>query len=90
MACGIESGDDSVDLISMWVAPDHRGTGLTGRLIDEVVTWAAGSGRQTWLMVRDDNAAAIRAYAKAGFVDLGVPTDWPEDALPERRMRHGG
>jgi hypothetical protein len=41
-------------------------------------------------MVRDDNTAAIRAYAKASFVDLGVPADWPEDALPERRMRHGG
>jgi GNAT superfamily N-acetyltransferase len=89
VVCGVES-EDGVDLISMWVAPDHRGTGLAGRLIDRVVAWAASSGRQTWLMVRDDNAAAIRAYAKAGFVDLGVPADWPEDVLPERRMRHGG
>jgi ribosomal protein S18 acetylase RimI-like enzyme len=90
---GVVSGaewEHEVGLISMWVAPDHRGTGLAGRLIDQVVAWAASRGRRTWLMVRDDNTAAIRAYAKAGFVDLGVPADWPEDALPERRMRHGG
>ena len=90
VACGTESGDDDAYLISMWVAPEHRGTGLAGRLIDRVVSWAASGGRQTWLMVRDDIAAAIRAYAKAGFLDLGVPAGWPEDAPPERRMRHVG
>ena len=90
VVCGTESGDDDAYLISMWVAPEHRGTGLAGRLIDQVVAWAASGGRLTRLMVRDDNAAAIRAYAKAGFLDLGVPTDWPADAPPERGMRHVG
>ena len=88
VACGAEV-DDRVELISMWVAPSHRGTGLAGRLVEQVVGWAAGSGRQTFLMVRDDNEGAIRSYTRAGFVDLGVPADWPEDALRERRMRHG-
>ncbi len=32
---------------------------------------------------------AIRAYARAGFIDHGVPKDWPDDAPPERRMWHG-
>lgn len=84
---GVESGD-AVELISMWVAPTHRGTGLAARLIERVVAWAAGNGRDTVLMVRDDNAAAIRSYVRAGFVDLGTPEGWPADALPERRMRH--
>ena len=87
---GVVSGvqvDDHVELISMWVAPDHRGTGLADRLIDAVVSWAASHGHDTFLMVRDDNARAIAAYEKAGFVDLGVPGDWPADALRERRMR---
>ncbi|WP_168218371.1 GNAT family N-acetyltransferase [Nocardioides eburneiflavus] len=84
---GAESGD-AVELISMWVAPDHRGTGLAGRLVGQVVAWAAGRGRDTFLMVRDDNEAAIRSYARAGFVDLGIPDGWPPDAPPERRMRH--
>lgn len=86
VACGVRD-DDGVELISMWVAPDHRGTGLTRRLVDRVVAWAEAGGHDTLLMVRDDNVVAIRAYEKAGFVDLGVPQGWPEDALPERRMR---
>ncbi len=83
---GVSSGEH-VELISMWVAPDHRGTGLAGRLISEVVAWADAMGQDTVLMVRDDNAPAIRAYERAGFTDLGVPDDWPEDAPRERRMR---
>ncbi|MBL0748846.1 GNAT family N-acetyltransferase [Nocardioides baculatus] len=90
---GVVSGaqsDDHVELISMWVAPDHRGTGLAGRLISSVADWASTQGHDTFLMVRDDNARAITAYEKAGFVDLGVPEDWPVDALRERRMRRSG
>lgn len=87
VVCGALS-EDTVELISMWVAPSHRGTGLAGRLVAQVVAWAAENDRDTFLMVRDDNGVAIRAYEKAGFVDLGVPEGWPEDALLERRMRH--
>ena len=36
---GVPAGDH-VELISMWVAPGHRGTGLAGRLVGEVVAWA--------------------------------------------------
>lgn len=79
--------DDHVELISMWVAPDHRGTGLAGRLVEQVAGWASSNGHDTFLMVRDDNERAARAYEKAGFVDLGVPEDWPDDAPRERRMR---
>ncbi len=85
VASGVESGEE-VELISMWVAPGQRGTGLAGRLIGEVVTWATAHGQQTCLMVREDNVVAIRAYARAGFVDHGVPEDWPADAPQERRM----
>jgi ribosomal protein S18 acetylase RimI-like enzyme len=83
---GVPAGDH-VELISMWVAPTHRGTGLAGRLIDEVVDWAAGQGLGTELMVRDDNEPAVAAYERAGFTDLGVPDDWPAGAPRERRMR---
>lgn len=87
---GVVSGapsESEVWLISMWVAPDHRGTGLASRLIDEVASWAAARGQDTYLMVRDDNHHAIRAYERAGFTDLGVPEDWLDDAPRERRMR---
>lgn len=89
VACGAPSADE-VELISMWVAPAERGTGLARRLVDRVVAWASARGQRTCLMVRDDNVAAIRAYARAGFADHGVPDDWPADVPRERRMLHGG
>ena len=91
-AVGVVCGDESptaVELISMWVAPGSRGTGLSRRLVDEVVAWAGGRAKPVFLMVRDDNVAAIRAYERAGFVDHGVPDDRPGDVPPERRMWHG-
>lgn len=89
---GVVSGADSgdgVELISLWVAPGERGSGLAGHLVDEVVSWARARGRRTFLMVRDDNDAAIRAYVRAGFVDHGVPADQPDDEPVERLMWHG-
>lgn len=85
VASGVPS-DSSVELISMWVAAGHRNTGLTQRLIGAVAAWANGRGQPVSLMVRDDNAIAIQAYLRVGFVDLGVPEDWPADEPPERRM----
>lgn len=88
---GVVSGawaGDGVELISMWVAPSQRGTGLAGRLVAQVVEWAASEGRTTLLRVRDDNTAAIRSYERAGFVDQGVPDDWPADQPAERTMVH--
>lgn len=89
VACGAQS-EDGVELISMWVAPGQRGTGLANRLIDQVVAWAAARGQETWLMVREENLVAIRAYTRAGFTDEGVPEDRLAEAPRERRMRHGG
>lgn len=88
-AVGMVSGavaDDEVELISMYVAPEARGTGLAQLLVAHVVAWASAQGRATFLMVRNANTPAIAAYRRAGFVDQGVPEDWPEDQPPERRM----
>jgi ribosomal protein S18 acetylase RimI-like enzyme len=87
---GVVSGqpveENWVELISMWVAPTARGMGVAGRLIDEVVGWAAGLDRKTFLMVRSDNTRARKSYERAGFVDTGIPEDWPADEPPEHRM----
>ncbi|WP_426243970.1 GNAT family N-acetyltransferase [Nocardioides sp. LHG3406-4] len=90
-AVGMASGvldDDGAELISMWVDPAVRGTGTARALIDAVVDWAHGLDRTTYLMVRSDNARAIAAYERAGFVDLGVPEG--HDGPPEHRMVHRG
>ena len=79
-------GDRWVELMSMWVAPGARGTGVAGQLIGAVADWAAGQGRTTYLMVRNDNARARKSYERAGFVDTGIPKDWPADEPPEHRM----
>ncbi|GAB3871102.1 GNAT family N-acetyltransferase [Terrabacter terrigena] len=83
---GQRVGADEVELVSMWVAPAARGHGVARALIDGVVDWAAGQGRSTYLMVRSGNTRARTAYERAGFVDTGVPQDWPADEPAENRM----
>ncbi|MDF2093696.1 GNAT family N-acetyltransferase [Knoellia sp. 3-2P3] len=91
---GVVSGNPTnekwVELISMWVAPEARGHGVARQLINAVVGWAAGQGRSTYLMVRSDNTWAKRSYERAGFVEMGLPEDWPADEPLEHRMElHG-
>ena len=86
MASGSLNGDDEAWLISMWVDPAARGSEVAAALIGAVVEWASAAGRSTYLMVRSDNARAIAAYARAGFVDLGIPPDQNPDEPPENKM----
>ena len=88
MASGVLDGEDSAGLISMWVDPAARGSGVGAALVRAVVAWAGAAGRPTYLMVRSDNARAIAAYLRAGFVDLGIPPDGDPDEPPENRMVH--
>jgi ribosomal protein S18 acetylase RimI-like enzyme len=88
MASGVLDGDDEAELISMWVDPAARGSGVAADLVGAVVEWASASGRTTYLMVRSDNARAIAAYVRAGFVDLGIPPDQEPDEPPENKMVH--
>ncbi len=65
-------------LYSLWVAPAARGTGVSERLIDAVVTWACEAGhRHVRLDVGDHNAAAIALYARCGFLPTGRTTTLP-------------
>jgi ribosomal protein S18 acetylase RimI-like enzyme len=88
MASGSFEGEDGVWLISMWVDPATRRSGVGTALVRAVVDWAATRGRSTYLLVRSDNAPAIAAYTRAGFDDLGIPPDEDPDEPPEIRMVH--
>jgi ribosomal protein S18 acetylase RimI-like enzyme len=88
MASGVLDGEGEAELISMWVDPAARGSGVAATLVATVVDWATAAGRTTYLMVRSDNARAIAAYARAGFVDLGAPPDQDPDEPPENKMVH--
>lgn len=83
---GNPTGEDWVELISMWVAPQARGLRVARQLIDAVVDWAAEQGRSTYLMVRSDNVRARRTYERAGFVDTRVPEGLAPGEPPENRM----
>lgn len=52
----------------MYVDPGYRGQSVIGKIIDALKLWCRSRGiSELRLEVYDDNAAAIRAYQKAGF-----------------------
>jgi len=60
-------------LISLWVAPEARGSGVGAALVGEVVAWARGRGlRRLVLDVGEHNVAARRLYERHGFAATGA------------------
>ena|SRR5688572_23706558 len=52
----------------MYVEPEYRGQGVNQLIIDALSAWSVSRGiYELRLDVYNDNAAAIRAYEKAGF-----------------------
>lgn len=83
--------DGDAELVSMWVEPEARGSGVAGRLIDAVVAWAGSAGHaQIDLWVSVDNTRAQQCYLRQGFVPVGE-TQPVRDDDPDRlemRMRN--
>ena len=93
-ACGIagaflsDSDPRRASLVSMWVAPAHRRTGIGRSLIEAIRTWARGRGaHKLHLMVTSNNSAAIEFYRRNGFAMTGIIEPYPNDsALIEYEM----
>lgn len=63
---------ETAHLFQMWVAPENRGRGCAGRLLDAVVAWAREAGaRRLLLSVTCGDTPAARLYLRAGFVPAG-------------------
>jgi ribosomal protein S18 acetylase RimI-like enzyme len=84
--CGIIAGVfDEVaprraHVMSMWVAPTHRRTGLGGKLMHAVQLWAQDLGsNELRLMVTSNNATAISFYQRCGFTFTGMTEEYPND-----------
>jgi ribosomal protein S18 acetylase RimI-like enzyme len=84
--CGIagcfRNKQDSLnaDLVSMWVAPESRRTGVGRLLVDAIAAWAIDRGAQNLhLMVTSSNHAAIEFYKRNGFSMTGRTEPYPND-----------
>jgi ribosomal protein S18 acetylase RimI-like enzyme len=77
------------ELVSMWVSPAHRGTGVAAELVAAVVGWAHQTGVETVeLWVTRGNDAAVHLYEAAGFRSTGDHQPLPSDPCKdELRMR---
>lgn len=72
LVAGMPLGGDRREVISMWVDPAHRGTGVADRLLDAVVAWAKAEGATgLCLAVAEDNPRARHFYERAGFIPSG-------------------
>ena len=80
---------DTAWLISMWVAPEVRRSGIGSALVDLVVSWSrANCIRRLVLDVADLNAPAIALYAAKGFKPNGNTSSLPpprKDILEHQR-----
>lgn len=86
----VDADDASiVNLFQMWVAPEARGQGVAGALLDEAIRWAGARGAQALqLGVNCANLPAVRLYERAGFLDTGWREPFrPGSAMTEQRMR---
>jgi len=65
---------DVVNIISVFVAPDYRGRGLSTRLIDAILTEIRQRSefRVARLAVNVSQTAAINSYRRAGFVTVAT------------------
>jgi GNAT superfamily N-acetyltransferase len=69
---------DTAWLISMWVAPEVRRSGVGGGLVDLVVAWARANGISRLLLdVADRNAQAVALYQAKGFMPNGKSGSMP-------------
>ena len=88
--CFVEEEDAGVgQLISMWVAPEARRSGVGRMLIDAIVAWAAVERRLRTikLMVTSVNGGAMEFYRRLGFERTGRMEPYPNDpAVVEYEM----
>ena len=75
----LASGRDPM-LVSVFVTPAWRGSGLSALLLAPVEEWAGTHGTALALEVHERNPVAIRAYERLGFVATGRTTAYPLEA----------
>lgn len=85
----ISSEEDSrAHLVSMWVAPASRRSGIATALVRAALGWATDRGlREVELWVTEGNIGARRLYEGLGFTPTGDTQPLPSDpSFVELRM----
>lgn len=83
---GHEVTESRAEVVGVYVAPEHRGTGIPDLLFDEIGAWVAERAIDALhLDVHAENARAQAAYRRAGFVPTGAT--FTSTIGPEIEMR---
>ncbi len=85
---GLDQTPGEPQVVSMWVDPARRRSGLAGRLLDAVMAWARDRGAErVHLWVTEGNSPAIALYERFGFAFTGESAPVRSDsALKELKM----
>lgn len=76
-AGGLTDGERTF-VVSVYIAPDHRGQRILAGLIDAVAAWSLASGRSELVLeVAAENPRAIAAYDRLGFRLTGASQPHP-------------
>jgi GNAT superfamily N-acetyltransferase len=91
-ACFYDPEDCAPDerlVVSVWVASAHRGQGVVGLLLDEIIKQARDDGATALLLdVALTNDSARKAYLRAGFIPTGHTKPLERDSeILEETMR---
>jgi ribosomal protein S18 acetylase RimI-like enzyme len=62
-------------LFGLYVKADHRGKGIAGALVEQVLNYVKPNHKQLHLTVTTTNQVAISLYKKHGFVIYGTEPD---------------
>jgi ribosomal protein S18 acetylase RimI-like enzyme len=84
MACLVDA-PDRAHLVSVYVTPAHRGTGLADQMVGVVRDWARDEAAvsRLHLYVHEDNQRARAFYRRLGFTETGA---WlPYELVPTER-----
>ena len=80
IALAAASGSEVAELDLMYVAPEHRGTGLADALLNGVIESARQSGiRRIRLRAGSPQPEALRFYTRRGFEPIAPFGRWVDD-----------
>jgi len=77
---GLAVAADQADVQTIAVLESHRGTGLGGAMLTELLQEARRRGaREIFLEVREDNPVARGVYTRFGFKEIGTRRRYYDD-----------